>query len=107
MSADVQLWIHGVGDIVVQCGNADRRDVLREPMRRLCCPNERRSGGLHQLTRERSNVSAHVQLGVHCIGDVFMQCGNADRRDVLRESMRRVGGSHERWRGRLHQITHL
>jgi hypothetical protein len=82
VSADVQLWIHGVGDIVVQCGNADRRDVLREPMRRLCCPNERRSGGLHQLTRERSNVSADVQLWIHGVWNVLMQPRNADRCDM-------------------------
>ena len=73
-------------------------------MRRICGSHERRRGGLHQLTRERSNVSAHVQLGIHGIRDVFVQSRNADRGDLFRESMRRVCGSHERWRWRLHQI---
>jgi hypothetical protein len=105
VSAHVQLGIHCIGDIFVQCWNADGGDVLRESLRRICGSHERRRGGLHQLTRERSNVSAHVQLWIHGIRDVFVQSRNADRGDLFRESMRRFSGSHERRRGGLHQLT--
>ena len=38
-----------------------------------------------ELPRERVDVSAHVQLGVHGVGDIVVQCGNTYRGDVLCE----------------------
>ena len=46
-----------------------------------------------------------MQRRVHGIGDFFMQCWDTDRGDVLREPLRCICGSHERRRGRLHQLN--
>ena len=104
VSAHVQLGVHCIGDVFMQCGNADRRDVLRESMRRVGGSHERWRGRLLEFSWEWVDMPADVQLGIHGVGDIFVQCWNADRGDLFRESMRRVCGSHERWRWRLHQI---
>ena len=91
MPTDMQRRVHGIWDIFVQCRDTDRRNVLRESMRRLCCSHERRRGRLHQLNREWVDMPADVQLGVHCIWDIFLQPRGADRCDVLDDTLR--GGS--------------
>ena len=86
MPADVQLRVHGIWDIILQCWDSDCRDVLRESMRRVCGSHERWRGRLHQLPGERIDVPAHVQLGVRGVGDILVQW-DTDRRDVLKDIM--------------------
>ena len=78
--------------------------MCSQVVRRVCGSHERWRGRLHKLTGERVDVPADVQPRVHSIRDIILQCWDTDRRDVLCESMRRVCSSHERWRGRLHQL---
>ena len=46
-----------------------------------------------------------MQRRVHGIWDIFVQCWDTDRGDLLRESLRHVHGSHERRRVRRHQLN--
>ena len=101
----MQVGVHGIWDNIVFGSGADERYVLRESMRCIRYPHERRRGRLHQLAGERLDVPADVQLGVYGIRDIILQRRNTDRRDVLRESMRRVYSSNERRRRRLHQLA--
>ena len=50
-------------------------------------------------------MPAHVQLGVHSLWDELLHSRDTDRSDVLFEAMRRVCGSRERRRRRLHQLA--
>ena len=74
-------------------------------MRRVRRANARRCGHLHELTGERVNVPAHVQLWVHGVWSVYMQCRYCNRRDVLSKSVRRVRGANARRCGHLHELT--
>jgi len=65
----------------------NRRDMLSKSVRRVRGANARRCGHLHELTSERVNVPAHVQLWVHGVWSVYMQCRYCNRRDVRRERM--------------------
>ena len=87
MPAKVQLWIYGVGDIVVQRWDTDSCDVLRESLRRVCTSYKRGCGRLRQLPGERLDVPADVQLGVHGVGDIIVQRWDTDRRDVLEDTV--------------------
>jgi hypothetical protein len=87
VSTNVQLWVYGVWNVFVQRRDCDRGDVLRESLRCVCGSYERRRGRLHEHSGERVDMPAHVQLGVHGIWDIILQCRYSNRRDVLRESM--------------------
>ena len=103
MPAHVQLGVHSLWDELLH-SSADRRDVLSESMRRIYRSHERRRWRLHQLPGELVDMPAHVQLGVHSLWDELLHSRDSDRRDGLSESMRRIYRSHERRRGRLHQL---
>ena len=87
MPAHVQLWVHGVWNVILQRRHADDGDVRRESLRCFGRSLKRRCRGLHELTSERVNVPAHVQLWVHGVWNVILQLRHADDSDVRRERM--------------------
>ena len=71
----------------MQCRYCNRRDVRHESLRCFGRSLKRRCRGLHELTSERVNVPAHVQLWIHRFWSVYMQCRYCNRRDMLCERM--------------------
>jgi hypothetical protein len=59
---------------------------------------------VHEFVGVWVYVPADVQQRVHGVRDELVQRGHFDRGDVLGESMRRVYGSHQRWRRVVHEF---
>ena len=107
VSADVQLWVHGVRAKLVHCGHAHGGDVLCERVRRVRSSDQRRRRRLHELARVWLDVSADVQLWVHGVRAKLVHCGHAHGGDVLCERVRRVRSSDQRRRRRLHELARV
>ena len=78
LPAHVQLWVHGVWDIILQRRHADDGNVRRESLRCFGRSLKRRRGRLHRLSGEWVNLPAHVQLWVHGVWDIILQRRHAD-----------------------------
>ena len=61
-------------------------------------------GRLHAHCRVWIHSPADVRQRVHGVRDELVQRGHFDRGDVLGECVRRVHGSHQRWRRGLHEF---
>ena len=87
VSAHVQPGIHDIRGIILQCWDSDRRDVLCEPMRRVCGSHERRCWRLHWHPNKRVDMSANVRCWVYGIRDELVLFGIVDSCDVLSNNM--------------------
>jgi hypothetical protein len=59
-------------------------------MRRVCSSHQRCRRRLHRLPGERLDVPADVQLGVHGIRDIILQCWDSDSCNVRCEIVHRL-----------------
>ena len=62
-------------------------DLLSERLRCVRCTYERRRRRLHELSRERVDMPAHVWFGLYRFRDFLLQCWNAHGSYVLGERL--------------------
>ena len=78
-------------------------------MRRIHCSYKWGCWRLHQLPGERVDLPADVQLRVHGIRDIILQCWDTDRLDVLCKLMHCLLNFEQGWDRRefsLHKWRH-